>query len=319
MKTKSGWLLTLLAMAWLAVACGDSAPTTQSPTLPEIKVPAAVGDSAYAFVVKQVEFGPRVPNTEPHTACADWMVQKLASYGAEVQVQKATLQAFDGSPVNARNIIARFEPKKPKRVLLSAHWDTRPIADQDTVRRDEPIPGANDGGSGVAVLLEMARVMQAHRPNVGIDIIFWDAEDNGRSEVPNSYCLGTQHWARNPHTANYRPIYGINLDMVGAPNAYFPQEATSLKYAPEVLKDVWQTARRLGHDRYFKTHRSAAITDDHLYVNEIARIPMINIIDQPNGEGFFEHWHTHQDDLDAVSPRTLHAVAETLLEVVYRE
>jgi Zn-dependent M28 family amino/carboxypeptidase len=308
-----GWVL-------FALACGDAPSSERTvPKLPDIPIPAFSGDSAYQLVARQVAFGPRVPNTDAHRACAKWLEAKLNAYGAKVIVQNAEVQAFDGTSLYIHNLIASFEPEKARRVMLSAHWDTRPFADQDSVDQDEPIPGANDGGSGVAVLLEMARAMQSQRPEVGIDLFLWDAEDYGKSEVPGSYCLGTQHWVRNPHQADYLPMYGINLDMVGAKDAYFAREGVSLKFAPKVVENVWQAARRLGHDRYFKTHRSAGITDDHVYVNEIARIPMIDIIDQPQGEGFFEHWHTHRDDMDAISVQTLQAVGETLLEVVYRE
>ncbi|MEM7374487.1 MAG: M28 family peptidase [Bacteroidota bacterium] len=300
-------------------SCGTDPQAPPPPPLQEISYPAFSADTAYALIEKQLSFGPRVPNTQGHVDCAKWMQDKLTAYGAKVQVQEAVLRAYDGTQLNSKNIIASFNPDKVRRIMLSAHWDTRPVADQDSVRRDEPIPGANDAGSGVAVLMELARLMQQQTPQVGVDLFFWDSEDYGNPNVDNSYGLGAQHWARNKHNPAYLPMYGINLDMVGAKDAYFSREGLSMKYAPKIVEKVWQTARRLGHDTYFKTHRSAPLTDDHRYVNEIAKIQMIDIIDQPNGQGFFKHWHTHQDDIQAISKETLHAVGETMADVVYRE
>jgi hypothetical protein len=137
--------------------------------------------------------------------------------------------------------------------------------------------------------------------------------------VQDSYCLGTQYWARNPHTPNYRPAYGINLDMVGAENAYFSKEGFSMQYAPGVVSKVWSMARQLGYGDLFVSHRTDGIIDDHLYVNRMANIPMIDIIDRPQGQNFFPEWHTLEDDLDVISTYTLEAVGETLVGVIYRE
>lgn len=314
-------LCLCLSLFYFAIlqSCSSEPKTPPPPPLEEISYPGFSADTAYALIEQQLAFGPRVPNTQGHADCAKWIQTKLRSYGAKVQVQEAVLQAYDGTPLHSKNIIASFNPDKARRIMLSAHWDTRPVADQDSARRDEPIPGANDGGSGVAVLIELARLMHQQAPTVGVDLFFWDSEDYGNPNVDGSYGLGAQHWARNKHNPAYLPMYGINLDMVGGKDAYFSREGLSMKYASKIVEKVWQTARRLGHDTYFKTHRSAPLTDDHRYVNEIAKIQMIDIIDQPNGQGFFEHWHTHQDDIDAISKETLKAVGETMADVMYRE
>lgn len=316
--SRGGRLLPLLWLMALGVGCQDS-PQPPAQTEPVIAVPVFQADSAYAFIAQQVAFGPRVPNSAAHRACGDWLIDKLAGYGAAVQVQEATVRAFDGTPLAMRNIIARFGPEKNRRVLLSAHWDTRPFADEDSSRQQEPIPGANDGGSGVGVLLEVARHLYHRPPAVGVDIILWDAEDYGSSEHENSYCLGSQYWSRKPHQPGYRPLYGINLDMVGAAGAYFTREGISEQYARPVLDKVWKQARALGHDTYFRSHSSEGIIDDHTYLNLVARIPTIDIIDRPAGEQFFPHWHTHRDDLDIISTETLQAVGETVMAVVYHE
>lgn len=286
---------------------------------PDIPVPDFVADSAYVYIEKQLSFGPRVPNTGSHVACANWLVKKLEDFGATVTLQPAVVQAFNGDQLNMQNIIASFSPEKERRVMLSAHWDTRPFADEDTARQNEPIPGANDGGSGVGVLLEIARLMGQNEPTVGIDIALWDAEDYGSSNVPNSYCLGSQFWAKNKHKQGYKALYGINLDMVGAENALFPKEGNSMRYAPNAVEKVWRNAQILGYGRYFSLQRTDGIIDDHLYVSSIGGVGMIDIIDQPNGQGFFEHWHTHGDDLETISRETLKAVGQTLLAVIYRE
>ncbi|GAB4416323.1 MAG: M28 family peptidase [Bacteroidia bacterium] len=305
-------------MLLLVSACTDE---KQPETPPEviIAVPAFEADSAYAYIERQLAFGPRVPNTPAHAACAAWLGEHLAAAGAQVTVQQATVRAFDGSLLEMRNIIAAFQPDQPRRIMLTAHWDTRPFADEDSSRQGDPIPGANDGASGVAVLLEIARHLGVQPPQAGVDIILWDVEDYGKSDVDNSYCLGSQYWARNKHRADYQAMYAINLDMVGAEGAYYTREGVSMQYASGVVEKVWSTARRLGHDAYFRSHRSDGLIDDHTYINLIAKIPAIDIIDRPEGARFFPHWHTHRDDLASISRETLRATGETVMSVVYYE
>ncbi|TAE52434.1 MAG: M28 family peptidase [Bacteroidetes bacterium] len=315
------WLLGLLA-ATLLTACKEEPKKT--PAVPPVakaavKVPDFQADTAFAYIEKQLAFGPRVPGTSAHAQCAEWLAATFRAAGAEVMVQTASVTAYNGSKLPMKNIIASFYPEKTKRIMLTAHWDTRPIADQDSVRKNQPIPGANDGGSGVAILLEIARHLGKDSLNVGIDLILWDVEDYGMSEVENSYCLGSQYWSRNKHKPGYQAAYAINLDMVGANGATFVKEGMSMQYAPEVVEKVWRNAERLGYGNLFTPLRSDGIIDDHVYVNTIGGIKAIDIIDQPDARGFFEHWHTHGDDIEAISKETLKAVGQTLLEVVYRE
>ncbi|WMJ72563.1 M28 family peptidase [Cytophagaceae bacterium ABcell3] len=324
------------AFLLLLSSCGEQQDraTTESPQVSttkevkEVNVPSFNADSAYYFIEKQVSFGPRVPNTEPHRKTGKYLVGQLEKMGLKTYVQEFEAEAFDGTVLQLKNIVGSINPEASKRILLAAHWDTRPFADQDSEDTDVPIDGANDGASGVGVLLELARVIQSHenKPDVGIDIIFFDGEDYGQPEgsgdfKPDTWCLGSQYWARNKHKENYSAYYGILLDMVGGANAKFALEGTSMKYAPSVMKKVWDTGNRLGYSNHFIYKQTAPITDDHYYVNTIAKIPMIDIIEyNPHGDGYFgDYWHTHDDNMDVIDRATLQAVGHTLLEVLYRE
>ncbi len=302
----------------------DAKPTE----IKRAQTPVFNQDSAYQFIQTQVDFGPRVPNTKAHANCAIWMENTLKNYGAKTLVQEAVVTAFNGDKLNMKNIIAQFSPEKTKRVMLFAHWDTRPVADKDTERKSEPIDGANDGGSGVGVLLEMARQFSIKQPSIGVDIILFDAEDYGAfegsiSSMPNDWCLGSQYWGKNPPIPNYRPKYGILLDMVGGKNAQFPKEYHSMLYASHIVEKVWSTAKLIGYGNFFFESRSnnyPGVIDDHYYVNELANIPSIDIIDcNPNTGKFGEYHHTHADNMGIIDKNTLKAVGQTVMEVVYQE
>jgi hypothetical protein len=321
--------LTYLALLTLA-ACGGggqsgkTGQTTQQTAEPPKAYkqvsPNFNADSAYYFVDKQVSFGPRVTNSEPHKKCGDWLVAELRKMSDNVIEQKTTLTNYDGRQLNIRNIIAEINPKADKRILLCAHWDSRPFADEDTKDSNKPILGANDGGSGVGVLMEIARIIKNNPLSVGIDIVLFDAEDLGKSEHNNSYCLGSQYWSTNLHKPGYKAEYGILLDMVGAANAKFAWEEVSVTYARLVLEKVWGTAQVLGYP-HFVYYNKGGIIDDHAYVNKNAGIPTIDIIhfDTQTQSGFPEHWHTHRDNMYAIDRTTLKAVGQTLLEVIYSE
>lgn len=297
---------------------------TQTPK----QIPVFNADSAYNYIEKQVSFGPRVPNTPSHKECGDWLQSSLERFADTVYVQPARVRAWDGTILNIRNFIGSFQPENKRRILLCAHWDTRPWADHDPDSQNHysPIDGANDGASGVGVLLEIARLLSETQPNVGIDIIFFDAEDYGEHEDKRSFdrdtwALGSQHWSRTPHRPDYNARFGILLDMVGAYNATFRHEGYSMIYAPHIVRRVWGLAQREGFTSYFLNEESNYIVDDHYYINTIRGIPTINIIDQRRNtsHGFFQYWHTLDDTMDKIDRSTLHAVGTTVVTVIFEE
>ena len=317
-----------LLLYCLLFACSTE-PEQQTKEVPKakIEVPIFNPDSAYYFVEKQVSFGPRVISSTPWKNCAIWLEKKFKTYTPNVLVQEAPITTYDGKKHTLKNIIASFSPEKNNRIALFAHWDSRHIADHDTKNQDAPILGANDGGSGVGVLLELARQFSIKNPTIGVDIILFDAEDYGQPEdskfpiMQDSWCLGSQHWSKNPHKPNYYARYGILLDMVGAKNATFRKEEISSYYAPNILEKVWRKANQLGYGNHFVFENAKQIVDDHLYVNQITGIPTIDIIeyDPATESNFNKHWHTHKDDMDNIDKNTLNAVGQTLLEVIYNE
>jgi hypothetical protein len=326
-------MLIVSILLLLASACTETPTeikTTDEPRVMLWPAPEFNPDTAYHFIEQQVALGPRVPNTEPHRKAAEMFLAIFRRYGWEVQAQDFEAIAYNGTILKSRNIIASYNPEAKRRILLGAHWDTRPYADmdEDKSRHREPINGANDGGSGVGVLLEIARVIAQDSlkiKHIGIDIILFDSEDYGQPEdeqqvafKKDSWCLGSQYWAKNKHKEGYSAYYGILLDMVGAKDARFLLEGHSMEYAPSVVKKVWEVGRQLGFEKYFVYETTASLIDDHLYVNQLAGIPMIDIIQYEKG-AFGSFWHTHKDNMDIISKETLYAVGKTLLQVLYNE
>lgn len=294
-----------------------------------VNVPIFNGDSAYHFLKTQVDFGPRIPNSQAHKETGDYLINTLKGFDANVTVQEFDQKTYDNQNLRLRNIIASFYPEKPRRILLAAHWDTRPYADKDKNQPNATFDGANDGASGVAVLLEIARLIRASPPQVGIDIIFFDGEDWGERDFEQSktptglqswWCLGSQYWAKNKHKPNYSAYYGILLDMVGAKNSQFYRESLSLSYAPKVVDKVWDAAERLGYSHIFVKRNQGEVTDDHKFVTEIGKIPMIDIVNyDPSLGSFGSFHHTTADNLDIISKDVMAAVGSTILHVIYHE
>ena len=315
-------------------SCGQRSSNAQPETVTEVKqatttAPSFNADSAYAYIDRQVAFGYRVPNMPGHKACGDYLAAELKRFGAQVYEQEMTLTAYDGTKLDCRNIIGSFNPEQEKRILLFAHWDTRPYSDEDPnpANHRKPIDGADDGASGVGVLLEIARQIGMKTPNIGIDIAFFDAEDYGVPEfakeqygnTSDTWCLGSRFWGRNPHKPGYKAQFGILLDMVGARDAVFYKEYISMRYAARYVDEVWEKARNLGYGKYFINANGGAITDDHEAIIEETGIPCLDIINyDPNTEeGFRAHWHTQNDNMNVIDRDVLKAVGQTVMETIY--
>ena len=322
-------IICLLMIAVGLFSCGQTSDKPVETKQPQVSKPAVLpnfnADTAYAYMEKQMAFGPRVPNTKAHDECAAFLEKSVRKYIPDVIAQKGMVRAYNDKTLNITNIIAAFHPERADRVLICAHWDSRHIADHDPdpANRNKPVPAANDGASGPGVMLEIARQLTLKDPGIGVDLVFLDAEDYGQPEdapqpKEDTWCLGTQYWAKNPHKPGYTARFGILLDMVGAKNATFHKEGESMSYAPDVVKLVWETAAWLGYSHIFIDETGGSVTDDHIYINEILKIPTIDIIQQDmSGEHpFFPYWHTTKDDMDYIDKTTLLAVGNTVLAVL---
>lgn len=322
-------LLYFSVLIAACVGCEDTPPNGENgDNLPEVdlaEAPKFDEKNAYELIEKQLAFGPRIPGTTAHDSCASWLEEKLSEYGAQAIVQQGSIEGKEGKIFELKNIIGAINPEANKRILLCAHWDTRAEADQDPENPSAPVPGADDGGSGVAVLLEIARQIQSQPlQNLGVDIVLFDAEDQGTSGFQNSsktWCLGAQYWSKNPHVPDYDAEFGILLDMVGARGARFAKEGVSMKHASIYVNEVWAVAHKLGYYDFFDNATSKQLVDDHVFVNDIRKIPTLDIINQPENSqsGFGSYWHTEKDNMDIISKTTLNAVGQTVLQVIYNE
>lgn len=325
--------LSLITISFvLLAACGGTkkpANNTQATATPT--GPTANADSLLAFCAKQCAFGPRVMNTAAHDSCAKWIASKFKTYGLSVTLQQATLKGYDGKQLKATNIVASLRPEANDRILLCAHYDTRPWADNDpdTANWRKPVMGASDGASGVAALIEAARLLAADSSlTLGVDFICFDAEDNGTPQWSDQedngdyWALGAKHWAANPHRQGYTARFGILLDMVGSRGARFYQEGVSLHFAKTIVDKVWAAAAAIGHTSLFPTTEGPTVTDDHLPINQTANIPTIDIIahypDCPQSS-FGPTWHTTSDNMANIDKDILQAATQTVLQTIYSE
>ena len=326
MKSLHTLLYIYIAVFWLA-SCGNSKKTVAEAVAvgPEFSA-----DSAYAYCAAQCDFGPRLMNSEEHDKCGDWIEAKFRQFGMTVSRQETIVKGYDGTPLKCRNIIARFRSDNKERILLCAHWDSRPWADNDSDSTNwrKPVMGANDGASGVAVMLEIARLLQhADSVNVGVDFVCFDAEDWGipqwseQEDPGDTWALGSQYFSTHL-PEGYAPRYGILLDMVGGVGSKFYKEGMSMQYAPEIVKKVWRAARQIGYGSFFPDMEGGMITDDHIPVNQNANIPCIDIIPYfPDCEqsSFGPTWHTMADNMDNIDRNTLKAVGQTMVQVLFTE
>ena len=322
------YFLFAIVLSFLS-ACSfasHSEKTKQDDTIVRV-VPTFNPDSAYQYVKAQCDFGPRVPGTEAHTACLQYFVEQFSRFGADtVIVQEGESMIYDGTKMPIRNVVVSYGLGKPNRVMICAHWDSRPFADNDINpdNRRKAIIGANDGASGVGVMMELARQLGQKNAAIGVDLILFDLEDWGAPDWEQSklsdggWALGSKYWASRPHIPGYQAQFAILLDMVGAQGAQFYREYFSDQYASWVVDRVWNKAADLGLGHVFVNQRGGGVTDDHINVNR-AGIPCIDIIQfQTDTEtGFGDYWHTHNDDMRNIDPLTLDAVGRVLMEIIY--
>ena len=284
--------------------------------------PSFPTDSCYYFTKYQVNLGPRIPGSKAHQQCVEWIKHFFERQNWKVELQKFPATTFDHKNWIGTNIIAQYKPELNHRILLCAHYDTRPFSDRDIEKNKKlPIVGANDGASGVAVLMSIAQaIQQMPLPALGIDIVLFDMEDYGKADGESqTWCLGSQYWAKNIPVTSIKPQEGILLDMVGDTNAVFPKEAISVRYHPVLVHDIWEIARKAGFGTYFIDESSNEITDDHLFINTYANIPCIDIIHyDPQKGDFFEHHHKQSDDMQNICKSTLRAVGQTVLYYLYK-
>ncbi|MBQ6166111.1 MAG: M28 family peptidase [Muribaculaceae bacterium] len=295
------------------VVSGDAAGSDTVTAVAEQNPFDAAG--AFELTRQQCDFGPRVPGTPAHEKCAEWLISTLQASCDTVLVQTASVQSARSGKVGIKNIIGVINPEASKRLLLLAHWDTRPWADNDPdpSNHNKPVVGANDGASGVGVLLQLARQLKTNGTTLGVDILLVDAEDMGVDDNEESWALGTQYWASHPHVQGYKALFGILLDMVGSADATFTREYYSMQYAQGFGDLVWRHAA----GSHFINAQGGAVTDDHVFINR-AGIPCIDIIDMRSDSetGFCPEWHTVGDTMDAISATTLGEVGQTLLNVI---
>ncbi|MBI2618575.1 MAG: M28 family peptidase [Ignavibacteriales bacterium] len=308
-----------IALPLLITACAqkqrEDAPIPQR-SLTTGMVPRFDATQAFRFLTAQTDFGPRNPGSSGYQKCLVFLQSELKKYADTVSVQGFSYRTSRGEPHRGNNIIGRFHSHGGSRILLTAHWDTRPWADMDENPEDrsKPILGANDGASGVAVLLEIARQLNLLPPSVGVDIVFFDAEDTGETGSSESFALGSQWFAKNlPPNTRYR--FAINLDMVGDKNLEIPREEYSDTYAPDLMDLISSTAKVLGYPQ-FADRRVPGIYDDHMPLNK-ANIPAVDLIDFNYPDETNRYWHTLQDTPDKCSPESLGAVGTVLLHVIY--
>ena len=302
--------LTAVTFSLLLVACGEpSEPLGATPGRPSFD-----GAAALELVRAQVDFGPRIPGSEGHARQLAWMLARLDSLTPDLAADTFDHVLTTGDTLKLVNVVARFAPEATRRMLVLAHWDTRPWSDRasDTALHDVPVPGANDGASGTAILLELARLLASDAPPLGVDLLLVDGEDYGPGV--DDMLLGARRYAaRLP--AQGRPIYGLLLDMVGDADASFPVEALSAQHANPVVQKVWRAAERLGYREYFPTAVGQELVDDHVPLIQ-AGLPTANVIDFTYGPGN-RWWHTPDDTPDKLSAETLRMVGEVVTELIY--
>jgi hypothetical protein len=314
-QTTAGCLLVFMLVFLLVfmLACGTPGDAPKATATPPFSA-----DSAMSYIRAQLAFGPRVPGTAPARKAGDWIVAHLKSTADTVIEQSWIHTTAKGMKLPLRNIFARFRPGAKDRVLYVTHWDTRPVADSDPdlAKRDLPIPGANDGASGVGLLLALADALKKVPPGVGVDLLFVDGEDYGTFGPPDvDVLIGSTYFASHLPEPGYKPLYGVLWDMIGDADLKVYQEINSVQVAPEVVQRVWSQARDLGYESYFDAQAKYPITDDHVPLNK-AGLRVIDVIDIDYVSPSMNYHHTMQDTIDKVSAKSLKVMGDVALALV---
>jgi len=298
-------ILRLVFLASVLAGCQSPPPARETD-----------GKAALGYARAQVDFGPRIPGTEGHEKAATWLEAALRTRADSVVVQRWTHVSKKGDSLSLRNFVGRFNLKAPRRLLFVTHWDTRPIADADSGERAKrPVPGANDGASGVGVLLAMADALKKQAPAaIGVDLLFVDGEDYGIFSEDADVLLGSRYYAKNP-VSGPTPDYAVLLDMVGGKGAQFRKEGNSLTAAPEVVELVWKTAIRMGYGSVFLNETGGTITDDHVPLQQ-AGLRAIDVIPDFGPGTNYPYWHTVDDTIDKLSADALEAVGDVMIGLV---
>lgn len=335
MMKRHSFSVHFLILSFIFVLCGLSSCDNDVKSVAVVKkdvvVPNFDAHRAFADIEKQCSFGPRVPESEAHESCSEWLIETLKAEADTVFVQDFRTRIYDGQLLDGRNIIASFNGDAKKRIVVAAHWDSRPFADNDPDESNwrKAIDGANDGASGVGIILEIARIVNKNPLNekTGLDLVLFDLEDYGppassNEHSDNAWGLGSQYWSAHPHKPGYRAYMGMLLDMVGNANPRFPKEYYSNQLAAHICDKVWKTAQRLGYDGVFLDEVGHPINDDHISMNIVAGIPTVDIIhleENDSESSFHSTWHTLDDNISNISESTLQIVGNVVLNVIYSE
>lgn len=319
-------LLLALVLTIQFTGCGEKdAPQKTNISQYRIELATKIPDfdsiNVMNYIKRQLDFGPRNPNSFGHRQTMLFLHDELSKFGDTTFIQKFSYPGYNNERLELGNIISSFNPSNPNRILFCAHWDTRPRAEKDINDQQKtlPIPGANDGASGVGILIELAKVLKNTKINYGIDIVLFDAEDYGTEGDLINYSIGAKYFSQN-RPSYIKPAFGILLDMVGDKNAVFKREPNSMRYAPDIVDLVWKIATQIGASS-FSNQISSPIYDDHIPLGEMG-MKVIDIIDAdlveaetPNPER--NYWHTHNDTIENLSPKTLGEIGRVLLHLIY--
>ena len=311
-------MLVILVVYLLAACSGDAKQGSAAQRADSAGATSTgfSGNAAYNYAKAQVDFGPRVPGTPAAKQAGDWIIRQMRARADTVIVQSFTYTTADGKKLPLRNILARFRPELPERVLYLTHWDSRPISESAATEAEKkmPVPGANDGASGVGMFVALGDLLKKTKPNVGVDLLFTDGEDYGAFGPPQvDVLIGAKYFANHLPSPGYKPLYGVLWDMIGDKDLRIPYEMISFQQAPEVVSRVWQTAADLGYGDIFVQESGGEVTDDHVPLLQ-SGLRVIDVIDLT-----YPPHHTPQDTMDKISAKSLAVVGDVAAALVTRK